>query len=296
MKKNNRAALIYALSAVVLWSTVATAFKIALHEVSPVMLLLVATFSSMLLLFAIIVITSKTKIIFNQNKKKIFSFAVLGFLNPFLYYLVLFEAYNRLPAQEAQPLNYTWAIVVSVLSIIMMKQKFKLNDFVGLVVSFLGVIVIITRGSFAGIMPTDTFGAILAIGSSLIWGVFWVLSAMDDTDEIVRLFYIFLFGSVIILIYASATNGLMIPSTKGFVASVYVGVFEMGFTFVLWLYAMKSAESVSHIAGLIYFAPFISLIFIHLVLHESIAASSILGLTLIVGGVLIQHYAVKHKS
>ena len=32
-----------------------------------------------------------------------------GLLNPCLYYLVLFKAYELLPAQQAQALNYSWA-------------------------------------------------------------------------------------------------------------------------------------------------------------------------------------------
>ena len=50
-----------------------------------------------------------------NNYKKVF---ILGLVNPFLYYLVLFKAYDLLPAQEAQAINYTWALMLAFLSVI----------------------------------------------------------------------------------------------------------------------------------------------------------------------------------
>ena len=41
----------------------------------------------------------------------VFAFCPSGFLNPFLYYIILFKAYSLLPAQEALSLNYTWPLV-----------------------------------------------------------------------------------------------------------------------------------------------------------------------------------------
>ncbi|MEO0226228.1 MAG: tetratricopeptide repeat protein, partial [candidate division WOR-3 bacterium] len=52
-------------------------------------------------------------------------------------------AYSLLKAQEAQPLNYTWAIVLSILSVIILKQKIKIWHFIGLIIGFIGVFTIL---------------------------------------------------------------------------------------------------------------------------------------------------------
>ena len=44
-------------------------------------------------------------------------------MNPCLYYLILFAAYERLPAQIAQPINYSWSIVLVFLSAMVLGQK-----------------------------------------------------------------------------------------------------------------------------------------------------------------------------
>ena len=78
------------------------------------------------------------------------------------------------------------------------------------------------------------------------------------------------------------------PSIQGLGAAIYVGFFEMGFTFLFWLKAMQSAESTSKIANLIFISPFISLIFIYLLLDEQIYISTVVGLTTIIFGLIIQ--------
>src|SRR5690606_9278126 len=114
-------------------------------------------------------------ILFQKKRKEIFSVknilnsAIFGFLNPFLYYLILFEAYNLLPAQIAQPLNYTWVIVVTLLMAFFMKQKLDAISIIGLIISFSGVVFLSSQGSLPGIGEINIFGVILALSSSLFW-------------------------------------------------------------------------------------------------------------------------------
>ena len=85
-------------------------------------MLLYAALVSTAVLFVVAAWQRKLGQAFSCSPKQYLRSAALGFLNPFLYYLVLFEAYDRLPAQEAQPLNYMWPIVVVILSVPLLKQ------------------------------------------------------------------------------------------------------------------------------------------------------------------------------
>ena len=51
----------------------------------------------------------------------------------------------------------------------------------------------------------------------------------------------------------------------GLLAGAYVGCFEMGFTFVLWLTAMKLVSATAKVANLIFLSPFLSLVLIALI-------------------------------
>jgi drug/metabolite transporter (DMT)-like permease len=77
---------------------------------------------------------------------------------------------------------------------------------------------------------------------------------------------------------------------QGIAGSVYLGIFEMGITFILWLMALKLSSTTAKVSNLIYLSPFISLILIHFFVGEVILLSTIIGLLFIVGGIIIQQY------
>ncbi len=62
----------------------------------------------------------------------------------------------------------------------------------------------------------------------------------------------------------------------------------MGVAFVLWLKAMKLTDNTAKIANLIFIAPFASLVFIHFLVGEEIYSSTLAGLALVMGGLVIQ--------
>jgi drug/metabolite transporter (DMT)-like permease len=83
---------------------------------------------------------------------------------------------------------------------------------------------------------------------------------------------------------------LTMPRWQGLVGGVYVGLFEMGITFLAWLKALRSARTTAHVVNLIYLVPFLSLIVIALVVGETIRLSTIVGLVLIVTGIVLQKF------
>jgi drug/metabolite transporter (DMT)-like permease len=96
--KKNTLAVIYALLAVAMWSTVATAFKLSLQHLSLLQLLTGASFISLMVLSAFLISRAELSIAIETIPKNIKTIVVLALLNPVLYYLVLFRAYELLPA------------------------------------------------------------------------------------------------------------------------------------------------------------------------------------------------------
>lgn len=83
---------------------------------------------------------------------------------------------------------------------------------------------------------------------------------------------------------------------QGVLGAAYIGAFEMGLTFVLWLSAMKLTDSTAKISNLIFIAPFLSLIFISVFLGEEILPSTLYGLIFIVGGLVLQQLHFSRKN
>jgi len=288
--KNQRLAYAYGLATVMLWSTVASAFKLSLRYLSPVELLFYACLTSCLVLLTVLAGQKKLpllgKLTFGDWR---LSFK-LGLLNPVLYYLVLFQAYDLLPAQQAQPLNYTWAITLSLLSIPLLGQKIRRLELAAVAVSYLGVLVISTRGDLLGLHFDSLPGVALALFSTVLWALYWIFNTRDRRDPVLALLLNFLCGLPLILLYLLLTEGLRLPSPAGLAGAAYVGAFEMGIAFVLWLKALKFSENTARVANLIFLSPFLSLIFIHWLVGEEILLSTFVGLALIVAGLVLQQF------
>jgi len=284
---HEKRALIYAISAVLLWSTVATAFKIALQYHSVLVLLCGAAFTSLIALSVILGFQGKLSPALRSLKDNFKWALILGAINPVIYYLVLFEAYDRLPAQVAQPVNYTWAITLALLSVPILKHKLTKADLAGLVLGYGGVLII----SIAGKNVTgelDLFGLFLALFSTLLWAGFWLLNTKNSKDPIIGLFHNFLIAVPILLILLIIFPPAAFDTSFKSVASlIYVGLFEMGITFVLWQLALFHTKNAARIGTLIFLSPFISLFLINLILKEPLQLQTFAGLALIIMGVLV---------
>lgn len=214
--------------------------------------------------------------------------ALLGFLNPYLYYVILFNAYLLLPAQEAQPINQLWAIVLSLLSVGLLKQQFKVSNFVALFMSLGGVLVISTQGNVLALEFSNPFGVVLALSTTILWAIFWIYNLKDARDETVKLFFNFLFGSLYALLSLLVIGTIGPINLLGMIGAVYIGLFEMGLPFLFWLNALQYSTTTVQVSMLVHLVPFLSLLVIHFTLDESILPSTILGLLLIIAGILFQ--------
>jgi len=290
--RQHRLAYVYALLAVVFWATSASAFKISLHHTNVLPLLLVASLTSVVVFLAYLAASDRFRLLRSFTRRDYLWSAGLGFLNPFLYYVVLFKAYSLLPAQEAQPINFVWPLTLVLLSIPLLGQRIGLASILAILISFSGVVVIATRPA----RPADILdfhfssglGVLLALGSTIIWSLFWIYNTRDRRDPAVRLFVNFAFASAYVLILLLALGPRSMPNWRGLLGGVYIGTFEMGVTFLAWLQALKNAKTTAHVVSLIYLVPFLSLLAIRLIVGESIRASTIVGLVLIITGIVLQ--------
>jgi len=78
-------AYLYAVATVLLWSTVASAFKLTLGQMGFLEMLLGASVVSLAALFVIVLGQGKLSLIANSSREDVARSASLGFLNPFLY-------------------------------------------------------------------------------------------------------------------------------------------------------------------------------------------------------------------
>lgn len=285
---------IYAGLSVFFWATVPTAFKISLGELGILPMLTIASITSAVVLLGVIIAQKKTSLIRFNDSSEFFNSAILGFINPFVYYLILLKAYSLLPGQVAQPLNMIWPLILVFLSVPLLGQKIKKKSFLALFISFIGVYVISSQGRLFQPGNANITGVMLAAGSSVFWAFYFILNVRDKRDEAVKLLLNFLFGSFYLIIAMIVTGQWQAEiGFKGAVASIYIGIFEMGITFLFWLKALQLATTTDKVSNLVYLAPFFSLLLLHFIIHEPVYYTTPFGLLLIISGIFVQNHKTK---
>lgn len=282
--------------AVLSWSTVATAFKIALNNLTVYEMVLVASLTALAVFTVWMTVTRSWGVLKHISASSLSRLAILGLIIP-VYYLVLFKAYDYLPAQIAQPINYIWPIILTVMLALFAHKSIPVSKYIGMAVSLAGVVMISVGGK--GITGTVSVAGIsLAVLSAVLWALYWIVndSLKDKVSEGVALFLTFLFGVDYLLI-----GSIFIPVSgfgmEALLSGAYIGAFEMGIPFICFGLAIRETENPALINQMCYLAPFLSLFFITMVLGEPIMPTTYMGLVLIIGGLVYnQYFAGREKA
>jgi len=296
----NSFALAFGLGAVGLWSTMATAFKWALEFSSPMQLIALAATVSWIFFAARLVHLGRLSQLTQISSATMTRCLALGFLNPALFYWVLFTAYDLLPAQDAMAINYTWGLTLPFIAACFSRSLPSVVEVSLALLSYVGILIIVTDGNLAGFEFENITGVMLAIGSTVLWGLSWVINTRtverDQVDPELALLLNFSMAVPVLWIILSATDSL--PNLNGgtILGGIYVGLFEMGVAFVLWMKAMQLTDTPIRVSSLIFLAPPLSLVFIATVLGEPVATSTLTGLVFILAGLAGQQLVSSRKD
>jgi drug/metabolite transporter (DMT)-like permease len=156
--------------------------------------------------------------------------------------------------------------------------------------------VISTKGAVFSLEFSSPLGVILAIGSAFLWALYWIINLRDNRKAVPKITLNMGFGLLYMIIYFLLFDRWQPLNLKGIIGAAYIGLFEMGFTFVLWMKALHYAENTAKVSNLIFLSPFIALFFIYFLVGEFIAISTIVGLALIITGIILQQKTQQSNS
>ncbi len=281
---------------ILIWSTVSTAFKIALQSMSPLQLLAVSMITATICLAPLLVVRQGARPVRELLAARSFCPLLLPGVMLFAYYTLLFAAYDRLPAQIAQPVNMTWAIVLALFAALFLKQKLSARELGFMLLAYAGVVILAAGGTELLGAP-DPLGMACVIASTALYALYWTVNARAALPPVPRLFCAFAVAGVLACAALALTGqGLRLGQLRPLWPAIYVGLFELAVPFLLWDAALRLSSSVSRISALTFLSPFLALVWIHLVVGEPIAGSTLLGLTAIVLGTLLQQRAAQQQA
>ncbi len=287
MSMTKKISYIFVLFASFLWGSVAAVGKLLLADLNNLQVLFFANLFAFLGLFFIVLFQGKKTIIQTYTKRDYFTFAWMGFLGVFLYTFFFYGALQVLPAQEAFIVNYLWPIMVVVFAVLILKEQTTSRKILGIICSFLGVLIVITKGDFSTLQFGNILGILSAIAGAAVYGLFSVLGKKQNYDKFVSIMFYYFFSFFYALIAVLLFSEIPQISFYQLTGLIWLGIFASGLGFVFWFLALKYGDT-AKMSNMIFLTPFISLVYIYFLVGEKILTSSVIGLVVIVAGILIQ--------
>ena len=81
-----------------------------------------------------------------------------------------------MPAQEAMVINFSWPIMIVILSIPILKQTIDIKSFLSIVVCYVGVVVIASKGDVFSMQFESPLGVGYILFTTVLWSLFWLFT------------------------------------------------------------------------------------------------------------------------
>ena len=272
---------------ILLWASIPVASKKILAELSNLQMLFYSTIFSALALGALVLWQRKTVSLKDYTLRDFAYMCWLGFLGAFLYYVLLYGAFARTSAAEGFLLAYTWPILISLLAVPLLGERFTPARLIAIVISFSGVVAIVTQGRMVALRVENLAGNLLALCGALVFALFSIQGKRANYNVTVAAFVYFCAALICCAAAIVLSGGLALPSTAIWGWLIYNGLLVNGLSYVFWFKALEYGDTFI-VSNLLYLTPAISLLFVLLLLDEPVHASAVSGLVLIIAGILFQ--------
>lgn len=276
-----------ALLAVLVWGTTAAVLNIIVSTISGLFLIALSSSIAFLGLLLFILITNRFLLVREYFANHLYALLFAGFLGTFLSNWFFVEAVARLPAQEAAILYYLWPIFVIVFSMIGLKTPLSVRQLLGLLVSFAGVILVITRGDIFSLAFSNFSGILLAVASAGSYGLFLFFTKKDHVDPIVGSFFYYGVASLASFALIFFTQSPLHWPSVHWLGILWIGLGVSVLGLVSWMTALQKGDS-TRISTIGFLIPFVSLIYIYFLVGEPIQLASVAGLCLVMVGIFLQ--------
>lgn len=286
--KKEKSGYYYLMLTLLLWPPVPAIAKLALKELNNLQILFYNNLIGALSLWVIVLFQKKLKHFSEYKKRDYLNMFGMGFLGLYGYYALLYSSFDMIPAGQANMVNYLWPIFVVIFSIVILKERFNYKTILAILVSFIGALIVFTRGNLTNFQNDYTYGYLLALGAAVCYALFSVIGKRLPHEKFTGMLVYYISSLILVTPTMLVFSRLVIPtSIVTILALLFLGGLANSVGFVFWFKALEMGHT-HKVANIIYVSPFLSLIFVYFINYEIIPVVSISGLILIISGILIQ--------
>ena len=269
-----------------MWGITFISTKILLNDFTPIEILFTRFLLGLILLM--IIYPKNNKI---YSKKDEFLFAMTGLSGVTLYYLFENIALNYSLASNVGILVAIGPLFTGIFASIFLKEKLKLNFFIGFIFSIIGISIITFNGKF--ILKLNPAGDLFALIAAVMWGLYSMLvKAVGDLghDPVCITKKTFMYGLIFMLPilffmkFDVNINSYLKPINL--INILFLSFVACTLCFITWAYSTRILGAVKN-NTYIYLVPIVTAVTSKVVLNENITPLAVFGIGLILFGVII---------
>lgn len=292
---NKTKGTILVLICVALWAMIPPAAKFAQSSLDNHQFLFWSSLISFVCLFTTTILKRKVGEIKKYSKKDWLNVLILGLLGTYIYYLFLYLGYKEAKGLEVLVVQYTWPISIVLFSLFLLKEKLTFRKIIAVILGFIGVLVVLTKGDFSNV-HVDNFSVIILVflGASS-FALFSVLSKKIHLEPIGVTSMYFLSATIASLLSMFYFSSFAFPSFSELFPVLLNGIFLNGFSYLLWVNALKMTEA-SYLAPFVFITPVLSAIYLIVLFDEPLEFIYVVGLICVVLAGLVNSIKLKTED
>jgi len=275
-------------TAIAVWGGSFIATKLAVGEVSPVVVVWSRFLIGLIILGWFAWRHGELAI---PTWKDGFEFAFLGFMGITLHQWLQSSGLVTSEAATTAWIVSTTPVFMAVLGWLFLKERLGFVGTFGIVLATLGVLLVVSKGNFMG-MFSGSFGRpgdILILIGAPNWAIFSLKSrtALQSHSAIKVTFYILLFGWLFTSLQFLAGqhwHEFSQLTTTGWIAIAFLGVLCSALSYIFYNDGLKSLPA-SQVGAFLYLEPLVATLVAAVILSEQIVLATIAGGALILLGV-----------
>lgn len=279
----------------IFWSLSFIWFKVANETFRPVTIVFFRLVISVILLTAYLFVKKKSMSIRKEDR---WLFAMLALFEPFFYFLGESFGLTYVSATVGSVLISTIPVFATLGAWILFRERLKLINYAGIVLSFMGVLVFLLNG---GTLSFDTRGlALLALAVFSAVGYNLTLGRLVGTYSPALIVTVQnSLGAILFLPVFMISDFRYLTGTPvnfvSFVPIIELSVFASCFAFILFAYSVRNM-GVTKANVFTNFIPGLTAIFSFIILGEKLSFQNILGMMIVIAGIYMAQINGRRKK
>ncbi|EJD6615154.1 DMT family transporter [Providencia rettgeri] len=278
--------LMFALACVLIWSFIPIVSRLGQAGMDSFQFLF---WSNLISAISVVIVAlgsgykvSKLFILPRNTIKKVF---ILGFLDC-LFYLLLYYGYSIENGIAVLVIQYSWPLIIILLSVVLLKDKLAGRQIVGIIIGFIAVIITFTKGQITQLHVENPTALLLVFSGAFCFALMSVFSRQYSIDPYISTVWLFIFSTLTSLVLLLLFSEVQLPSKAAFWPTLINGILINGVSYILWFKAMNTGHS-AKIASVVFLSPVLSVLWLVLILSDPFEIAYIIGVLLvIISGVL----------